>query len=198
MDKGFTEMQLDVLKELINIGGGHAATSISQLIEKPVNMLVPVIEIMDYQELYAKIMAEDQIVYAVTSQIYGDAGGVFLFALSGDSTEAMTDMMMPESVEKTDLLKKSATKELVNIIVNSFLNATSKVLDVNLVSSVPLLTIDMFGAVISSLYMAFDQYDEQVMIIKNEFFYLGDKMEASLYFIPKEGVLENLFKSIGV
>lgn len=198
MDNHFTDIQLDVLKELINIGGGHAATSISQLIDKPVNMLVPMIEIMDYQELYTKIMAEDQLVYAVMSQIYGDAGGVFLFALSDDSTEAMTDMMMPESVVKTEVLKESATKELVNIMVNSFLNATSKVLDVNLVSSVPLLTIDMFGAVISSLYMAFDQYDEQVMIIKNEFFYLGDKMEASLYFIPKAGVLEKLFKSIGV
>lgn len=198
MSDNFTDLQLDVLKELINIGGAHGATSISQLIGKPVNMEVPLIEIMAYEELYQKIMAEDQQVYGVMSQVYGDAGGVFLFALSVDSADLLTTMMMPTDIPKTDVLMESATKELVNIIVNSFLNAISKMLDVNLVSSVPLLRVEMFGAIISSLYMELEQYDEQVMVIRNEFFYLGDKLEAALYFIPKEGVLEKLFKAFGV
>uniref|UniRef100_UPI0028D61940 chemotaxis protein CheC n=1 Tax=Vagococcus salmoninarum TaxID=2739 RepID=UPI0028D61940 len=67
MSDNFTDLQLDVLKELINIGGAHGATSISQLIGKPVNMEVPLIEIMAYEELYQKLMAEDQQVYGVMS-----------------------------------------------------------------------------------------------------------------------------------
>ena len=194
----YNALQLDVLKELINIGGGHGATSLSQLIDKPVNMSVPFIEMMEYKELYEKIMAEDQIVYGVVTQVYGDAGGIFLFALTEPATELVTTMMIPEGLEQTPTLKESAVKELVNIIVNSFLMAVCKELKVSISTSVPLLQIDMFGSLISSLYLALDQYEEQVMIIKNEFLYEGDTLEASLYFIPNEGVLNKLFQTIGV
>lgn len=55
-----------------------------------------------------------------------------------------------------------------------------------------------FGALISSAYLAFDQYDEQVMVIRNEFTYAEKKLDASLFLIPEEGVLDNLIKSLGV
>jgi chemotaxis protein CheC len=56
----------------------------------------------------------------------------------------------------------------------------------------------MFGAILSSVYIESEQYDENIMIIKNEFFYLGERIESSLYFVPKPNILEKLFKKIGV
>lgn len=194
----YLPLQIDAMKELVNIGGGHAATSISFLINTKVDMIVPLIEIMEYEELYARIMSEDKIVYSVTTQILGNGGGVFLFALPEESANQISQMMLLNSMEKTQELIESSIKELVNIIVNSFLNAISELLNIRLMSSIPNLTIDMFGSIISSLYMAYDQYDEEVLIIKNEFFYSGNQMDAYLYFIPETGVLEKLFKAIGL
>ncbi|MBO0429057.1 chemotaxis protein CheC [Vagococcus fluvialis] len=194
----YLPLQIDAMKELVNIGGGHAATSISSLINTKVDMIVPLIEIMEYEELYARIMSEDKIVYSVTTQILGNGGGVFLFALPEESANQISQMMLLNSMEKTQELIESSIKELVNIIVNSFLNAISELLNIRLMSSIPNLTIDMFGSIISSLYMAYDQYDEEVLIIKNEFFYSGNQMDAYLYFIPETGVLEKLFKAIGL
>ncbi|MBO0419189.1 MAG: chemotaxis protein CheC [Vagococcus fluvialis] len=194
----YLPLQIDAMKELVNIGGGHAATSISSLINTKVDMVVPLIEIMEYEELYARIMSEDKIVYSVTTQILGNGGGVFLFALPEESANQISQMMLLNSMEKTQELIESSIKELVNIIVNSFLNAISELLNIRLMSSIPNLTIDMFGSIISSLYMAYDQYDEEVLIIKNEFFYSGNQMDAYLYFIPETGVLEKLFKAIGL
>jgi chemotaxis protein CheC len=194
----YLPLQIDAMKELVNIGGGHAATSISSLINTKVDMIVPLIEIMEYEELYARIMSEDKIVYSVTTQILGNGGGVFLFALPEESANQISQMMLLNSMEKTQELIESSIKALVNIIVNSFLNAISELLNIRLMSSIPNLTIDMFGSIISSLYMAYDQYDEEVLIIKNEFFYSGNQMDAYLYFIPETGVLEKLFKAIGL
>jgi chemotaxis protein CheC len=194
----YLPLQIDAMKELVNIGGGHAATSISSLINTKVDMIVPLIEIMEYEELYARIMSEDKIVYSVTTQILGNGGGVFLFALPEESANQISQMMLLNSMEKTQELIESSIKELVNIIVNSFLNAISELLNIRLMSSIPNLTIDMFGSIISSLYMAYDQYDEEVLIIKNEFFYSGNQMDSYLYFIPETGVLEKLFKAIGL
>lgn len=92
----------------------------------------------------------------------------------------------------------SALKELANILVNSFLNAVTKLLDINLLTSIPLLTRDMFGAIVSSVYMESGQYDDTILILKNEFYYMGERMEAALYFVPTPGVLDKLFSVLGV
>lgn len=199
MNKGkFTDLQIDIIKELVNIGGGNAATSISQLISKPVNMTVPIIEILDYNQVYENIMMEDQMVNAVVTRMLGDAEGIFLFIVNDETADNLANMMMPEGIEQTIEIRDSAIKELVNTLVSSFLNATSKEIGRSLISSVPLLTKDMFGAILSSVYIESGQYDEDIMIIKNEFSYLGEKIESSLYFVPNPGVLEKLFKIIGV
>ncbi|HEY4543031.1 MAG TPA: hypothetical protein VIG40_00165, partial [Tissierellaceae bacterium] len=61
-----------------------------------------------------------------------------------------------------------------------------------------ILTTDIFGAILSSVYIESGQYDDKIMIIKNEFLYLGKRLESSLYFVPQPGVLEKLFKKIGL
>jgi chemotaxis protein CheC len=103
----YLPLQIDAMKELVNIGGGHAATSISSLINTKVDMIVPLIEIMEYEELYARIMSEDKIVYSVTTQILGNGGGVFLFALPEESANQISQMMLLNSMEKTQELIES-------------------------------------------------------------------------------------------
>ena len=196
--ENYTWLQLDFLKELVNRGGGNAATSISQLINKPVNMEVPTIEILDYNQVYEDIMAEDKVVNAVIMRMLGDAEGVFLYTIDDDACTKLVKMMLPEDIFLTDELKNSTIKELVNILVSSFLNAISKIVESNLISSVPIFITDMFGAILSSVYIESGQYDENIMIIKNEFLYLGERIESSLYLVPKPGVLEKLFNKIGV
>ena len=169
----YSSLQLDVLKELANIGGGNAATAISQLVGKFVNMNVPTIDILDYNEIYEKIMAEDTEVVAVSMSVMGMESGNFLFVTTPKNAEILVRMMMPEGVQLSDELEYSAMSELVNIVVTSYLNALSRMLDLSLISSVPALTVDMFGAILSYAYMESEQYDDQVMIIKNEFTFDG-------------------------
>lgn len=194
----FTELQMDFIKELANIGGGNGATCISQLINKPVKMTVPTIDILNYNQVYESIMPEDEIVNAVTMRISGDTEGIFLFVSNEYASDRLVDMMVPSGINLTKEIRESALKELVNIVVSSFLNTIYKIMKMHLMSSVPILTMDMFGAILSSVYIESGQYDENIMIIKNEFHYEGDKIESSLYFVPKPGALLRLFKIIGI
>ena len=194
----FTILQLDIIKELANVGGGNAATSISKLVKKPVNMMVPTIEILNYNEVFEKIMPEDQLVNAVIMRMFGDGEGIFLFITTQEASANLINIMMPVGITVTEELRDSAFKELVNILVTSYLNAISKLVDVNLISSVPTSTMDMFGAILSSTYIESEQYDENIMIIKNEFIYQGEKIDSSLYFVPKPDVLADLFKLVGM
>lgn len=194
----YTVLQLDVIKELANVGGGNAASSISKLIGKPVNMTVPKIELLNYEEVFDQIMAEDVMVNSILMNMTGDAEGKFLFMISDDVSEGLTNMMLPTGIEANEEIKQSAMNELTNILVTSFVNAISSMVDLKLMSSVPIYVRDMFGAILSSVYIESEQYDDTVMIIKNEFLYQGDRMDSSLYFVPKPGVLQKLFKLLGL
>lgn len=193
----FSDLQLDIIKELTNIGGGNAATSISHLINKPVDMSVPTIKILNYNKVFEEIMPEDKMVNAVIMRMLGGGEGTFLFIMDEETSIDVVNMMVPDGIQLNEELSNSGIKELVNILVTSFLNSVSKMINVSFISSVPLLTKDMFGAILSSVYIESEQYDDNVLIIKNEFMYAGDKIEASLYFIPKPGVLTKLFNKLG-
>ncbi len=73
-----------------------------------------------------------------------------------------------------------------------------KLMDANLITSVPIIIEDMFGAIMSSVYLEQNQYDDSIMIIKNEFYYLGDRLESSLYFVPKPGIIEKMLTALTV
>lgn len=149
----YTPLEIDFLKEVVNIGGGNAATSLSRLLDKRIDMTVPIIEVLSYEEVYSKIMAEDKIVNSVIMNMLGDGEGIFVFVASKEATADLAKMMLKSDQEMNEELKNSALVELVNITVSSFLNAISKMMEVNLITSIPLQITDMFGAVLSSVYM---------------------------------------------
>lgn len=193
----YTALQLDGLKEIMNIGGGNAATSISELIQQTIDMRVPNLSILSYPDLYQQIIQEDVEVHAVVCPIQGDFKGVFLFIITDESAQKIAQLMMGNT-PITEELKLSAVTELTNIVANSFLEAIDRFLNVNLHATLPLNQYDYFGAIISSVYMALDQYDDQIMIIRNEFYYAKERLDASLFFIPEEGVLDHLVQALGI
>lgn len=193
----YTDLQLDGLKEIINIGGGHAATSISMMVNRKIDMRVPEVEILSYEKLYQQLLAENEEVYAVVSQILGDVRGVFLFVLTNPAADKMTEFMVG-TTEFDEDVKASAVNELTNIVSNSFLGAIGKFLGNQLISSLPIIQYDYFGAIISSVYMALNQFDDHIMVIRNEFTYDEDRLEASLFFIPETGGIEKILTTLGI
>lgn len=194
----YSEIELDSLKEIVNVGGGNAATSISQMINSRVDMDVPEVEVMAYDELYQKIIADDVEMHAVLSKIVGDIDGALLFVIADESGQKIAKMMLGSDDNPSNEIIASAVTELTNILFNSFLRAIGDMLQIQLIASLPISRYDFFGAIISSAYMAFDHYDEQILVIHNEFTYNNENLDASLFLIPGEGVLDKIFKALGI
>lgn len=194
----YSNIQLDALKEVMNIGGGKAATTISQMVGSVIRMRVPEVNILSYDELYQQVMADDQEVYAVLSSIHGDLKGAMLFVITDPAAKEISSLMMGTDQGVTEEIKVSAVSELTNIVSSSFLTSIGGMLEKKLRPEVPVSSFDMFGAVISSAYMEFEQFGDEIMVIRNEFTYDSNYLEASLYFIPELGVIDKMIKSLGV
>lgn len=198
VNKNLTDIQMDVLNEIMNIGGGNAATSISELLGVPTEMDIPRVEFLRYEELYETIMEESSIVEAVLININGSGSGVFLYVIEEKDSLQILEELLPEGIKLDKELRESTLKELANILVNAFISAAVKLLDVELYSSLPNLAVDMFGAILSSVYIETGQCNDDIMIIRNEFSLNGESVNSSLYFVPEPGVLESLFKKLGI
>lgn len=128
----YSEIELDGLKEIVNVGGGNAATSISQMINSRVDMDVPEVEVMAYDELYQKIIADDVEMHAVLSKIVGDIDGALLFVIADESGQKIAKMMLGSDDNPSNEIIASAVTELTNILFNSFLRAIGDMLQIQL------------------------------------------------------------------
>ena len=189
------ELTSSALKEILNLGGANAATSLSQLIKKPVRMDVPTLELMEYIQVYQQILAEDKEVKVVILKLIGDEGA-FLYVISPENAVELAEMMYPDSTEITPYLIDSAMEELGNILVNSFLNAIMRVVNVNLITSVPLLRQDYFGSILSSVYLEEGIYDSTIFIMHNEFWSENEKIDGKLFFIPTPELMDDVIENL--
>ncbi|KRL06042.1 chemotaxis protein CheC [Liquorilactobacillus hordei] len=193
----YTDIELDAIREIINIGGGNAATSISKLVNQKINMHVPEISFLSYHELYKEIYTEDEEVQATISNFNGDYSGVFLLVIPDKSIKKLVKLLLGED-SASDELEISAISELTNIVTNSFLSAIEGLLNAEIQTSVPRTQEDYFGAIISSSYLALEHYDDQIMIMRNEFIYADEKIDSSLFLIPEQGVLNKMVESLRI
>ena len=189
------ELTSSALKEILNLGGANAATSLSRLIKKPVRMDVPTLELMEYIQVYQQILAEDKEVKVVILKLIGDEGA-FLYVISPENAVELAEMMYPDSTEITPYLIDSAMEELGNILVNSFLNAIMRVVNVNFITSVPLLRQDYFGSILSSVYLEEGIYDSTIFIMHNEFWSENEKIDGKLFFIPTPELMDDVIENL--
>ena len=171
----------DVLKELGNIGAGNATTALSQMMQCKVDMSVPQVRLMEFKEL-GKIMGGEEIIMAgIYLGIEGDIAGSIMF-LEKQAARHLVDKLMGMSMEGEEFseMEFSALKEVGNIITAAYLNSLSSLTGLRIQPSVPDLTVDMAGAILSVPAIEFGALGDKMLLIQTQFF---DEMVLDGYFI---------------
>ncbi|PKL65107.1 MAG: chemotaxis protein CheC [Methanomicrobiales archaeon HGW-Methanomicrobiales-3] len=149
----FTAVQKDAMQELANIGAAHSATTLSQLLNSQIGMSVPEITIVDIADVSRVV--SDELTTMVIFELQGDIphGGFLILHFPRDSAIRTAHIMQGEESAPLTFseMDQSAILEVGNIMVSSFLSASSDLLGFNLLPSPPVLVVDMAHAAITSL-----------------------------------------------
>ncbi|CAI9390884.1 CheY-P phosphatase CheC [Bacillus sp. T2.9-1] len=199
-------MKLDVLREIGNIGAGHAATSLSKLLNKKIDMKVPDVQIVTFDEMMEMAGGADNIVAGVFLRIEGDVPGSMFFILPIEqATKFVQDMIGDTSVNFAlpyDELSISALQELGNILSGSYLSSLSDFTQLSLYPSVPALAIDMVGAIITYGLVEHSQVSDYAIVINTELngedIKLSDTVNGHFFLLPDPDSFSTLFQSLGV
>jgi chemotaxis protein CheC len=149
----FTEVQQDALAELANIGAAHSATTLSQMLDTQIGMSVPEINVVDISEVGNFLT--DELTTMIVFELQGDMphGGFLVLHFPRDSAIRTAHIMLGDGAEAPTFseMDQSAIIEVANIMVSSFLSASSDLLGFMMLPSPPVLVIDMAHAAITSL-----------------------------------------------
>ncbi|MDT8716680.1 chemotaxis protein CheC [Clostridium sp. 19966] len=194
----FNDAQLDALAEVGNIGAGNAATALSQLINKKVDMTVPSINVIPFTEIFNRIGGEE-LVIGVIVRVLGDAPGNILFIFDFDTAMNLVELLTGKRDTELTELGTSALCEVGNIVSGSYMNAISRFANVSIMPSVPAITYDMLGAILSTTFIEAGQYEEYALDIETMFLNEDAKnIGGHFYFVPVPGSLEKILSSLGV
>lgn len=203
MDKisfnNLNNMQLDVLRELGNIGAGNATTALSSMLNKKVDMAVPKINLLDLQDVAQLLGGEETVIAAVLTHVSGDVNGIMMFASNLDDARELVHLLTGmELSEGLNELGLSALEEIGNIITGAYLNSLATLISKKMVSSVPNVAIDMAAAILSVPAIEFGKIGDKVLFIQTDFGEDINNIEGYFIFVPDIDSINILLNTLGV
>ncbi len=203
--EGLPSDQLDFLRELENIGAGHAVTALSVMLGDDVELRVPKAQFCAYNQICDLLKGPENVVAGLLVEISQDLNGYILLVLDKPDANLLTNMLLGElsddsKEEIADLseLQVSALKELSNILIGSYLSAISSLTNFKINASVPELVIDMAGAVMNLLISAYGEYGDGVLFMETEFATSTQSIFGRFFLIPDVDSYNKLMVQMGL
>lgn len=201
MHKRLSLLQLDLLKEVGTIGAGRAATALSDLIAKKVEITVPEVSLIPIENVSNLLEERDRLFFVIDMGISGDISGRIFLLFSPDDARILAGSLLgkpKESLDLRDELLQSSLKESANILNGSYVSVLADMTNLNILISSPSLAIDMVGAILDFIFIQIAQYSEEALIIKTNLKVSDVNLEGLFLFFPSDESLTKIFATLGL
>ncbi|UVI32520.1 chemotaxis protein CheC [Paenibacillus spongiae] len=193
--------KLDVLKEIGNIGAGNAATALSCLLDKPVDMKVPTVSLIPFEQVADKVGGFEQVVVAIYLRVEGDAPGNMFFLIHEDSAKKLLKNLLSIDVQEDasySEMEFSALSEIGNILAGSYLSSLADFTRLSMSPTVPAIAVDMAGAILSYGLMQYGEMGDSALLIDTKFMEDRESLEGHFFLIPDPDSFDKFFNALGV
>lgn len=196
-----SELQLDALREVGSIGAGHAATALSQLVERPILLDAPTLEVISQSEISTAFTSPEQVVCAVYASLLGDIGGGILFMATSEAALSLLDLLHGQ-LPGTTLAIGSDDAELLGhvgtIMISAHLAAISRMTGLDVLPSSPTMVLDMAGAILQTAALELDVRAEQAVLIRTVVLDEPGIADSALFFLPDPASMAVLLGRLGL
>jgi len=196
-----SEFQMSALAEAGNIGSGHAAVALSQLIGHKIMVAVTKVQVVNVKEYFRLIGKPDSLLIGICLKVLGDIQGAILLVFMREPALALVDVLMNQKIGTTKVLgdmEQSALKEAGSILGATYLNAISELIKITTIPSVPKIAFDKADEVVKAVFEHIDQKAGMILGVETEFIEASTRIRGHFIFMPDEKGLRALLKGLGV
>jgi len=195
------ELQLDALREVANIGAGHAATALSQMTNRTIMIAVPEVNVRALEDVTDLVGSPDTVIAAVMMHMMGDLTGRTLVLFPEGSARTLCDILLRRQGGATSefgAMEQSGIKEAGNILSGAYMNALSDFMGIMLLPSPPSLAIDMSRAVLTTAYLQFGDDPNFVFCVETEFYMrdANEKLRGFFLLLPDVVSLRAILRAV--
>lgn len=197
-----SERELDLLREIGNIGTGNAATALSHLTSKKVEITVPKAEVVPISKITFIFPEPEDLVVGVRMSVRGDVIFDVLLVLNKLAAKRILQDLLGspcDDITQLDELSRSALKEVGNIMCGSYITALAEFTGLYLDPLPPDLSVDMLAAIISEAMLPTAVYEDDAIYVETELNIEGLRTITSyMLLIPGQNSLDTIFKKVGL
>lgn len=197
--KEFDQIRLDAFKEITSIATGNAATSLSVLLGKRVDITVPGIVVEQVTNIPTLLGERENKVMVLNFTVSGQFRGNIMLLFSPSECLGLINMLTGQRVNDVENLSEmelSAIKELGNIVTGSYIRVLAEGLGVRAKYSVPAFAYDMLGAVFDETLACLSSDTEQAVVMESEFIVKNEMYRGYLVFILTPIAVKVLIKAL--
>ncbi|MGI9077898.1 MAG: chemotaxis protein CheC [Gemmatimonadaceae bacterium] len=193
--------ELDALREVANIGAGHAATALSQMTGNTIMITVPKIKVTRLEDVPAQLSSEDEPIAAVLMHMMGDLTGRALLVFPQPTAVRIAELMLRRPIGSSGelgVIEQSAIKEAGNILAGAYMNALSEFMGLMLLPSPPSLHIDMSGAILTTAHLQFGSDKDEFFSVETDFMLKdgGEQLPGFFLLLPDSSSLQAIFRAV--
>ncbi len=162
--------QIDKLTEIVNIGFGRAAASLSNLVQQRILLSVPEIRICSVDELPNYLSLPSSQVTTVHQIFHGWLNGDAILLLDTESASILVNLLSGDAPEARPLTTsdREALIEIGNILLNAFIGSLGNILKVKIHFSVPRFYIEAIHELVNALHVGENEI-RHTLVIKTFF-----------------------------
>jgi len=196
-----SEFQMDALREVGNIGAGHAATALSQMTGSPISLSNPTLELVDFAEVPGLVGGAERLVAASYCRLLGDIRGGMLLMAPRESALALVDLMHNREIGSTISFGRDEEMLLTHvstILSSAYLAAIARLTDMNLLPAPPSFVLDMAGAILEVATLETEMRAQMALLVRTSFSDERTSVDVMLFFLPHPDDLDIILGRLGI
>jgi chemotaxis protein CheC len=191
----YSDLQLDALRELANIGSGTASTALSSMLGRSVDISVPAARVLPMAEAVGVIGDPEAEATGVVLGVVGDMGASVLLLFTPHDAELMCGLL---GVQAGTELGESALQEIGNIVGTSYINALAEMTGMALEPTPPATATDMLGAMVQTVLAERAGASNVALLLDSKLVVENEDCAVSFLLVPEQGGVDQLLARLGL
>jgi chemotaxis protein CheC len=190
------DMQLDGLREIANIGSGTAATALSGMLGRPVDLNVPKALALALADAVDAVGTPGDEVTAVVLGVTGDLHATVVLLFDPTSAETICSLLGVDASDSEMAL--SALGEVGNILGSSYIGAMGQMAGLTLEPSPPAAIADMLGAIVATAVAATAENTDFALLLDSKMLVEDAECAFGVLFVPGAEGVGRLLAGLGL
>ena len=177
------EFSKEILQKVVDIGSKGVSDAFSKLSGEKVEVTTSAAELISYKSIGEGLLPTEKASIVSYAQLIDGVEGASILSIPREDTLILVDLLNKKEVGTTGILMdfdRSAIKETLNILSNSYLNALTKLADRNLVIGAPYM---MTAKNITNVLKKIGNGDEKALVFTTALKIASYKINAQLFLI---------------